>query len=310
MEVLGCGKGKRTSTLLVDVFRFCLHMNSVYPLVPQPKQRETKPQSLFHGQICRAEMWHPRAAFSANRGGSVMLLCERTQGSDSVRPEDPDLSPSIAFVSDLIKSRQRVTDHGEVFTPPELVNSMIDLVGDEASRIESRILEPACGSGNFLVPIFERKLQTVRGRYGTTGFEAQHHVLVALMSVYGIELLLDNVHECHSNLLRVLELFLGAGQADECLRAAKAVLRENIVHGDAQTMLTVGEKPEAIVFAEWSYLGKGRFQRRDFRFDTLMQMSAFDAEGSLFAELGKHDLFTPVRDYAPLTIADLGEESP
>ena len=215
----------------------------------------------------------------------------------------------IPQVGELIRSRQRVTDHGEVFTPPELVNSMIDLVGDEASRIESRILEPACGSGNFLVPILERKLETVRGRYGSTGFEAEHHALVAVMSVYGIELLSDNVHECQRNLSGVLELFLGAGHADECLRAAEAVLKENIVHGDAQTMLTVEEKPEPIVFAEWSYLGKGRFQRRDFRLDTLMQMSAFDAEGSLFAELGKHDLFTPVRDYATLTLADLGEES-
>ncbi len=97
-------------------------------------------------------MWQPRAASSTNHGGSVMLLCERTQRSNSVRPEDPDLSPSIALVSDLIKSRQRVTDHGEVFTPPELVNSMIDLVGDEASRIEARFLEPTVNAPGPITP--------------------------------------------------------------------------------------------------------------------------------------------------------------
>lgn len=309
MEVLGCGKGKRTSTLLVDVFRCCRHMNLVYPLTPQPKQRETRPPFLFHGRKRRAEMWQPRAAFSTDHGGSVMSLCEQTQGSNSVRPEDPDLSPSIAFVSDLIRSRQRVTDHGEVFTPPDLVNSMIDLVGDEASRIESRILEPACGSGNFLVPILERKLETVRGRYGSIGFEAQHHVLVALMSVYGIELLLDNVSECRANLVAVVERFLGVEQGDECIRAATTVVEVNVVHGDARTMLAFGEEPHPIVFAEWSYLGKGKFQRRDFLFDSLTKMSTYSMEDTLFAELGHHEIFTPVQDFGVVTLPDLADEA-
>ena len=80
------------------------------------------------------------------------------------------------------------------------------------------------------------------------------------------------------------------------------VLAQNIVHGDALAMLTSDGEP--ITFAEWGYLGKGKFQRRDFRYDTLVQMSSF-GEDTLFADLGKHEIFTPVRSYPPLTVAEL-----
>src|SRR6218665_673318 len=96
----------------------------------------------------------------------------------------------------LVKSRQRVSDHGEVFTPAWLVSDMLDLVADETQRIDSRFLEPACGSGNFLVPILERKLAVVPARCGRNDFERRHYALLALMCVYGIELLADNAAEC------------------------------------------------------------------------------------------------------------------
>src|SRR3954451_4593681 len=96
----------------------------------------------------------------------------------------------------LVKSKQRVADHGEVFTPAWMVEAMLDLVRDESERIDSRFLEPACGSGNFMVPVLQRKLATVHARYGGSGFERRHYALLALMSVYGIELLYDNVSEC------------------------------------------------------------------------------------------------------------------
>src|SRR5680860_385146 len=101
----------------------------------------------------------------------------------------------------LVKSKQRVVDHGEVFTPAWMVEAMLDLVKDESERIDSRFLEPACGSGNFLVPVLKRKLTTVRARYGKSDFENRHHALLALMSIYGIELLEDNIAECRENLL-------------------------------------------------------------------------------------------------------------
>src|SRR4249920_2462707 len=107
----------------------------------------------------------------------------------------------------LLKSRQRIADHGEVFTPAWMVEAMLDLVKGETERIDSRFLEPACGSGNFLVPVLQRKIATVTARYGKSGFETRHHTLLALMSIYGIELLADNVAECRENLL---EVFVGA----------------------------------------------------------------------------------------------------
>lgn len=206
----------------------------------------------------------------------------------------------------LVKSKQRVVDHGEVFTPPELVDAMVDLVRTEAERIDSRFLEPACGSGNFLIPVLQRKLATVEARYGKSDFERRHHALLALMSLYGIELLPDNVAECRQNLLDVFVDYLDLSTEDEWHLAAQAVLSLNIVHGDALSMQTQSEKPEPITFAEWSYLGKGRFHRRDFRFDTLTQMSSYGGEDTLFADLGKHEIFTPTTDHGVLTVSDLG----
>ena len=180
---------------------------------------------------------------------------------------------------------------------------MIDLVGDEASRIESRFLEPACGAGNFMAPILTRKIATVTARYGSSEFERQHHALLALMSIYGIELLLDNVHECREKMRQLFVQQLGVTDGDPISLAAVGVLEANIVHGDALTMLTPDRQP--ITFAEWSYLGKGRFHRRDFRFDTLTQMSSFGGEDTLFADLGRHEIFTPAKDHGALTVKQL-----
>src|SRR5664279_396516 len=101
----------------------------------------------------------------------------------------------------LVKSKQRVADHGEVFTPAWMVQAMLDLVRDETERIDSRVLEPACGSGNFLVEVLSRKLAAVDLRYGRSQFERRHYALLALMCTYGMELLADNIAECRANLL-------------------------------------------------------------------------------------------------------------
>jgi hypothetical protein len=213
--------------------------------------------------------------------------------------------PVVVRLERLLKSKQRVADHGEVFTPRELVDAMLHLVRTESERIDSRFLEPACGSGNFLVPVLRRKLATVRARYGKSDFERQHHALLALMSIYGIELLADNVAECRANLVEVFADDLQFGTEDEWHVAAKSVLAVNIVHGDALAMTTVAAAPQPIAFAEWSYLGKGRFRRRDFRLDTLTQMSSFGENNTLFADLGKHEIFMPVRDFGSLSVADI-----
>jgi hypothetical protein len=203
----------------------------------------------------------------------------------------------------LVRSKQRVEDHGEVFTPESIVEAMLDLVGAEAERIDSRFLEPACGSGNFLVKVVRRKFAAVELKFGKSDFEKRHYALLGLMCTYGIELLPDNIAECRANLLDILSAYLQLNPSDDLYRAAVKVLSQNLVHGDALTMLTADGQP--ITFAEWGYLGKGKFQRRDFRLDALTQSAAFAQEGTLFADVGKHELFTPTNTYAPMTVRDL-----
>lgn len=203
----------------------------------------------------------------------------------------------------LIKSKDRVADHGEVFTPPWMVEAMLDLVKAETERIDSRFLEPACGSGNFLVRVLQRKLAAVELTYGKNDFEKRQYALLGLMCIYGIELLADNIAECRANLLEVIAEYLKLEASEDFYLAASYVLSQNLVHGDALTMRVMDGRP--ISFAEWGYLGKGKFQRRDFRFDFLTLSSTFSAEGSLFAKLGRHDLFTPTKTYQPMTVGDL-----
>src|SRR5438477_2083897 len=194
-----------------------------------------------------------------------------------------------------VKSKQRVADHGEVFTPAWMVEAMLDLVREETERIDSRFLEPACGSGNFLVRILRRKLAAVELKFGKSDFEKRHYALLGLMCIYGIELLEDNIAECRANLLEILADYLKLEESDDLYRAASYVLSQNLIHGDALKLRTSDDQP--ITFAEWGYLGKGNFQRRDFRLEVLTQMSALCEERTLFVHLGKHEIFTPSKTY-------------
>src|SRR2546423_4477768 len=120
----------------------------------------------------------------------------------------------------LVKSKQRVADHGEVFTPAWMVQAMLDLVKDETERIDSRFLEPACGSGNFLVQILRRKLAAVELKYGKSDFERRQYALLGLMCIYGIELLADNIAECRANVLEIFADCLKLGELDDLFLAA------------------------------------------------------------------------------------------
>lgn len=203
----------------------------------------------------------------------------------------------------LIKSKQRVADHGEVFTPPWLVEKMLDLVKDETERIDSRFLEPACGSGNFLVPVLQRKLAAVQAKYGRNDFERRHFALLALMCIYGIELLPDNIAECRANLLDVFADNLTLSEEDDLYLAACAVLEVNLVHGDAMTMRDPSGGPITVV--EWGYLGKGKFQRRDFRLDEMTRATVYRGADSDPASVSSPRLFGEETFYPPLTVRDL-----
>lgn len=203
----------------------------------------------------------------------------------------------------LVKSKQRVADHGEVFTPEWLVEAMLDLVKEESERIDSRFLEPACGSGNFLVKVLQRKLATVEVKFGKSAFEKKHYAMFGLMCIYGIELLEDNIKECRENMLEIFSEYLNIEADDDLRHAASYVLGQNLIHGDARTMKAISGKP--ITFAEWGYLGKGKFQRRDFLLDVLIGASAFSREDDIFSSLGKHEIFTPIKTYSPMSLDEI-----
>lgn len=211
-------------------------------------------------------------------------------------PTDP-----IHNVEKLVKSKQRVTDHGEVFTPTHIVEAMLDLVKDESERIDSRFLEPACGEGNFLKQVLLRKLTTVQARYRRNEFERRHYGLLGLMCTYGIELLEDNAQACRENLAEIFDEFVQDPSDETWGKAARNVLKVNIVQADALTM----KRPDGghLTFPEWGYLGKGKFQRRDFQYSDLAQRSAFS--GTLFDDLSDDDIFTPKKNFSPMTVEEI-----
>ena len=169
---------------------------------------------------------------------------------------------------DQIKSRERIAEHGEVFTPPWVVDRMLGLVGSEAQRVDSRFLEPACGSGNFLVEILRRKLMAAKTTYEYSKPERNNYSLLALMCIYGIELQEDNVAECRRNLIEIFADSLKLNTSRYLHRAAKYVLTKNIIHGDTLTGLT--HNKDRIIFTEWTYDGDSTFQRKRYYFDNLI----------------------------------------
>lgn len=175
--------------------------------------------------------------------------------------------------SKQVKSKERVANHGEVFTNEREVNAMLDLVKQETERIDSRFLEPACGTGNFLTEILRRKLAVVKKRYGKNPPDYEKYAVVAVSSIYGVELLQDNVDECRE---RLFEIFNGEytqnckGEAnDQCREAVKFILHRNILCGDALTMKNSAGQP--IIFSEWSLVSGSKIKRRDFRLDQLLE---------------------------------------
>ena len=214
-----------------------------------------------------------------------------------------------------VVSKQRVADHGEVLTGRREVNAMLDLVKSETERIDSRFLEPACGTGNFLAEILERKLRVVEARYGTSQLDYERYAILAASSVYGIDILEDNVRQCRQRLfgifdLNYLRLFKNKSH-DDCRESVRYILERNIIHGDALSLKTVGDNPKPIVFSEWSPVNGSMLKRRDFTFHGLLAHEAIKAM-PLFSDLGE-DVFipTPEKEYPPthfLKVADVVEQ--
>lgn len=208
-----------------------------------------------------------------------------------------------------VKSKKRVTDHGEVFTNEREVNAMLDLVKHETERIDSRFLEPACGNGNFLAEVLRRKLAVVDKRYSKSQIEWERYAVIAVSSIYGVDILEDNAQECRERLYnifneRYISLFKDKCK-DECRRSVKFLLNRNILWGDALDFTNPITK-EPIIFSEWSAVNGSMLKRRDYMFKFLVekthQFSLFNDEGNAAA------IDEPVKDFPLIHFLKLGED--
>jgi len=192
----------------------------------------------------------------------------------------------------LIKSKSRVADFGEVFTPEFIVNSMLDLVRSQTENINSKFLEPACGNGNFLIGVLKRKLLIIKNRYKKSQHEYETNSIIAIGSLYGIDLMSDNVKECKKRLFNSFkEMYFDLykkNYKDRLFEIAEFVLEKNIIQADALTMKTVGRNIKPIIFSQWSLVGSNKIKRIDYEYNSLF------ANYSIFE---------------PMEVSDLGEEA-
>lgn len=206
-------------------------------------------------------------------------------------------------VNDQIKSRKRVEDHGEVFTSEREVEAMLDLVKQETERIESRFLEPACGNGNFLVSVLKRKLKVVDSRYKRSSSEWELYSLIALASIYGVDILFDNVKECRDRLYSIWEKAykkISKCTNDEKIKAsARHILDKNILCGDALTMKT--QEGDPIIFSEWTALND-KIKRSEYRLDELLECN--ESFPKLFALTSGYSYDEKTQSYIPNPIKD------
>lgn len=208
-----------------------------------------------------------------------------------------------------VKTKKRVSDHGEVFTNEREVISMLDLVKHETERIDSRFLEPACGNGNFLAEVLHRKLNIVDQRYSKSQIEWERYAVIAVSSIYGVDILEDNAQECRERLYKIFierytTLFKDKCK-EECRRSIIFLFGRNILWGDALDF-TNPETKQPIVFSEWSAVNGSMLKRRDYMFKFLVekthQFSMFNDEGNAAA------IDEPVKDYPLIHFLKLGED--
>ncbi len=210
-------------------------------------------------------------------------------------------------MGEQVKSKKRVADHGEVFTNQREVNAMLDLVKHETERIDSRFLEPACGNGNFLAEVLKRKLAVVDARYSKSQIEWERYSVIAVSSIYGVDILEDNAQECRGRLLGIYTDWYSKvfkHVKNECVRSVQFLLNRNILWGDALDFTNPVTK-ESIVFSEWSAVNGSMIKRRDYMFKFLVeksfQTSLFNDEGNPAA------IDEPVKDYPLIHFLKLGE---
>lgn len=208
-----------------------------------------------------------------------------------------------------IKSKKRVADHGEVFTNEREVNAMLDLVKDQCERIDATFLEPACGSGNFLIAILQRKLAVLKDKYAGSRSEYDANLVKVVGNLYGVELLPDNTQECRQRLFTEIQnsypkKFAQDDIFQQLMRSVRYVLSKNIICGDALSYTT--NNGEAIVFTEWKFINDTDVKQRCFDYQVVLdgakQLSLFDDSGGL-AHIPQHGL-----EFPPIHYLKLGDE--
>lgn len=208
-----------------------------------------------------------------------------------------------------VKSKQRVADHGEVFTNQREVNAMLDLVKHETERIDSRFLEPACGNGNFLAEVLSRKLNAVEYKYSHTQIEWEFYAVLSVCNVYGVDILEDNAEECRMRLYNIFIKRYKALFIDKCksevLRSVDFLLHRNILWGDALDF-TNPQSKQPIIFSQWSAVNGNMLKRKDYMFkflvDKSFQSSLFNDEGNAAA------IDEPVMEFPLIHFLNLGED--
>lgn len=210
-----------------------------------------------------------------------------------------------------VKSRKRVEDHGEVFTSHREVNAMLNLVNQETERIDSRFLEPACGTGNFLVEILRRKLMIVEDRYRKNQYEYEIYSVISVASIYGLDILKDNLEECRNRLFRLFDEQYTKNYKDnckeECRKSVHFILGKNILWGNALTLKTPDENAQPIVFSEWSAVNGSMIKRRDYTMANLLESQPIDGP-NLFSDLGDEAFIpVPVAEYPLIHFLKLGD---
>jgi len=209
-------------------------------------------------------------------------------------------------MSDQVKSKQRVTDHGEVFTAEREVNAMLDLVKQETERIDSRFLEPACGDGNFLAEILRRKLAVAKRKYKKSPIDYEKNAVLAATSIYGVDILQDNVEACRARMFaiwdREYQSVLKKEINEDCREAVRFIFERNILCGDALSLKAKDGKP--IIFSEWTFITGGMMKRRDFRLDEMLdghaeQMSIFMNDWEYDEEI-KAFIPKPIKEFEPI----------
>jgi len=210
-----------------------------------------------------------------------------------------------------IKSKDRVRDYGEVLTPDFIVNDMLSLVKNETERIDSRFLEPACGDGNFLIKVLERKLEVVEKKYKKSQFDYEKNLLTAVSSIYGVDLLNDNIELAQARLYEYCvdeyrKLYKNKIN-EEVLKNIKYLLNRNILQGDALTLRD--DTGNLITFSEWSMASGSKIKRRDFQF---LDLAEFELNiSSLFSNKEESDtgksvfLPQPIKEYDAINFLKL-----